>query len=69
MHSEDILDYYKQAYEELKLILDLSFDQITIADGNGIFTKVSKSCEPYFGVTENGLIGCNAFELEKKRSI
>ena len=24
-----------------------------------------KSCEPYFGVTENGLIGCNAFELEK----
>ncbi|MBU5312982.1 sigma 54-interacting transcriptional regulator [Tissierella carlieri] len=65
MHSEDILDYYKQAYEELKLILDLSFDQITIADGNGIFTKVSKSCEPYFGVTENGLIGCNAFELEK----
>lgn len=60
------LDYYKQAYEELKLILDMSYDQITIADGDGVFRRVSKSCEPYFGVEENGLVGVSAFELEKQ---
>lgn len=65
LETAKILDNYKQAYEELKLILDLSFDQITIADGNAIFTKVSKSCEPYFGVSEKELIGVSAFELEK----
>lgn len=65
MYDDGILEYYKQAYEELKLILDLSFDQITIADGNAIFTKVSKSCEPYFGIEEKDLIGTSAFELEK----
>lgn len=56
---------YKEAYEELKLILDLSFDQITIADGNGVFIKVSKSCEHYFGVAEKDIVGASAFELEK----
>lgn len=65
MNDSIMLDYYRQAYEELKLILDLSFDQITIADGIGVFKKVSKSCEPYFGVKENKLIGSNAFDLEK----
>ncbi|MBU5427714.1 sigma 54-interacting transcriptional regulator [Tissierella pigra] len=65
MSNNKLLDHYKQAYEELKLILDLSYDQITIADGNGVFTRVSKSCEPYFGVQEKGIIGINAFELEK----
>src|SRR6056297_2974918 len=59
------IEYYKQAYEELKLIMDLSFDQITIADGNGIFTKVSKSCEVSFGIREKDLIGESAFKLEK----
>lgn len=65
LNNKEILEDYKQAYEELKLILDLSFDQITIADGNGVFTKVSKSCEPCFGVPEKDLIGGNAFDLEK----
>lgn len=62
---DEKLEHYKQAYEELKLILDMSFDQITIADGNGIFTKVSKSCEKFFGVSEDKLIGSNAFDLEE----
>jgi len=60
------IEYYKQAYEELKLIMDLSFDQITIAGGNGIFTKVSKSCENSFGIKEKDLIGESAFKLEKE---
>ncbi len=64
MKNEDMLTYYRQAYDELKLILDMSFDQITIADGEGVFTKVSKSCEMYFGVSEDKLVGYSAFELE-----
>ncbi len=64
MKKEDMLTYYRQAYDELKLILDMSFDQITIADGEGVFTKVSKSCEMYFGVSEDKLVGYSAFELE-----
>lgn len=66
MIDDNKLDDYKEFYEELKLILDLSFDQITIADGEGIFTRVSKSCESYFGIKESELIGANAFELEKQ---
>lgn len=64
--DEELLEHYKQSYEELKLILGLSFDQITIANGKGIFTKASKSCESIFGVEEENLIGVSAFELEKK---
>lgn len=64
IENKDLEDY-KEAYKELKSILDLSFDQITIADGNGVFTKVSKSCEKYFGVLESKLIGSSAFDLEK----
>lgn len=66
MNNDELLEFYKQAYEELKLLMDISYDQITIADGNGVFTRVSKSCEPYFGVQEKGLIGISAFELEKQ---
>lgn len=66
MLNSELLEKYKRAYEELKLILDLSFDQITIADGNGIFLKVSKSCEPCFGIKEEEMIGTSAFELEKR---
>ena len=67
MVDDKLLEYYKSAYEELKLILDLSFDQITIADGEGTFIRVSKSCEPYFGVKEAEMIGVSAFELEKNK--
>lgn len=65
LSKEELLKYYKAAYEELNLILDLSFDQITIADGDGVFTKISKSCETYFGAKEENMIGVSAFELEK----
>lgn len=64
--KENMLEYYKAAYEELNFILDLSFDQITIADGQGIFIKISKSCETYFGAKEKDMIGVSAFELETK---
>ncbi len=65
MNDKNTLVYYKQAYEELELLLDNCFDQITIADRNGVFTRVSKSCEEYFGLPEKQIIGSNAFDLEK----
>ena len=65
MTDNNKLQYYKEAYEELKFILDMSFDQITIADGNGVFTRVSKSCETYFGVPEKELIGFSGFDMEE----
>jgi len=58
---------YKQAFEELQLILDVSFDGITIADGKGIVTRISKSCEALFGVKESDIVGKSAFALEKRR--
>ncbi|MCK9217033.1 MAG: sigma 54-interacting transcriptional regulator [Firmicutes bacterium] len=63
--DKGLLDYYKAANEELNLILNTSFDQITIADGDGVFTKISKSCEEFFGVKEEDMIDVSAFELEK----
>ena len=33
--------YLDGNYQELKLILDLSFDLITISNGSGIFTAAS----------------------------
>lgn len=66
MTNDGLLEYYKQAYEELNLILDLSFDQITIADGDGVFTRISKSCMDFFGVEEDEIVGTSAFQLEKQ---
>lgn len=57
--------YWKDQYEELKIATDLALDQITIADGNGIFKKINKACEKYFGVKEEEMIGKSGFELEK----
>lgn len=51
--------------EDLQQILDLSFDQITITDGNGIFELVSKSAEEIFGIKESEIIGASAFDMEK----
>ncbi|MFJ7685258.1 sigma-54 interaction domain-containing protein [Peribacillus butanolivorans] len=57
---------YNQAYEELQLILDVSFDGITIADGEGVFRRMSKSFADLVGVKESEIVGESAFLLEKK---
>ncbi|MED1467651.1 sigma-54 interaction domain-containing protein [Bacillus salipaludis] len=59
------MEFYKKAYEELESILDISFDGITIADGEGIFIRVSKSCEELFGVKPSKMIGKSASYLEE----
>lgn len=58
-------DYLRGNIEDLQLILDLSFDLITIADRKGRFTTASKSCEKYFGISEDELIGMGPEDLEK----
>ncbi|WP_436373979.1 sigma-54 interaction domain-containing protein [Cytobacillus sp. BC1816] len=60
------LETYKQAFEDLNFILDITHSAITITNGEGIFTRLSKSCERIFGVPESELIGKNAFLLEKQ---
>lgn len=57
--------YWKEQYEELKLATDLVIDQITIADGDGVFRKINKACEKYFGVKEEEIIGKSGFEMER----
>lgn len=59
-------EYYKLSYDELELIFDLSFDLITITDEKGIYLKVSKSCEPFFGVKEEDMVGVSALMFEKQ---
>ncbi|MEW9671299.1 sigma-54 interaction domain-containing protein [Ammoniphilus sp. 3BR4] len=63
---DDELEIYKLAFEEFNSILDVSFDGITIANGDGVFTRISKSCEELFGVKRSEIIGHSAFILEEK---
>lgn len=60
------LELYKDAFEDLNSILDTSFGAITITDGEGVFTRLSKSCEKMFGAPESEIIGKSAFLLEKQ---
>jgi len=60
------LNYYKQTYEELELIMDATFDQITITDGKGVLLKVSNNCKEIFGVSENEMLGKTVYSLSKK---
>ncbi|WP_282140875.1 sigma-54 interaction domain-containing protein [Cytobacillus oceanisediminis] len=60
------LETYKQAFEDLNFILDTTHSAITITNGEGVFTRLSKSCEKIFGVPESELVGKNAFILEEQ---
>lgn len=62
---KDEISYWKEQYEELKIAIDMSIDQITIADGNGVFTKIYKSCEDFFGAKEEEILGKSGFEMEQ----
>lgn len=55
LDSEDIKD--------LILIIDLAFDQVTIADNKGFITKVYKPPEITFGIHD--MVGMNVRDLEK----
>lgn len=62
----ELYDYYKESYNELLAMLDVICDQVTIADGKGMFIRISKSCEKNFGVSRSNIIGSTCYELERK---
>jgi PAS domain S-box-containing protein len=61
---EKEINYWKEKYDELKIALDLAAIQITITDGNGVFTATNKPCEDFIGIKEEELLGKSCFELE-----
>ncbi len=65
MDVREQLEYYKQINNELETIFDMAFDQITVADGNGVFLRISKSCEENFGWPREKILGSSAYDLEK----
>ena len=54
---EKDLQYYKDICSELEAIFEMAFDQITVADGNGIFLRASKACGLNFGVPNEEIVG------------
>ena len=62
----NIYNNYKEIYEEYKLILDTTYDFISIADKNGVFTRINRPCMELFGVSDSEIIGVSAEEVERK---
>ena len=58
--------YYKESYQEHMAIMGVVYDQITIADKDGIFIRISDSCADNFGIPKEKIIGHSCYELEKK---
>ena len=58
--------YYKESYQEHMAIMGVVYDQITIADKDGIFIRISDSCAGNFGIPKEKIIGHSCYELEKK---
>lgn len=58
--------YYKESYQEHNAILEVVYDQITIADKDGVFIRISDSCADNFGVPKEKIIGHSCYELERK---
>ena len=63
---EKDLQYYKDICSELEAIFEMAFDQITVADGNGIFLRASKACGLNFGVPNEEIVGSSAYDFERK---
>lgn len=59
------IEYYKQAYEDLNLILSATFDFISFADEKGVFIRVSKDCEKVFGIPKSQIIGLSCYDIER----
>ena len=63
---EDTLQYYKQAYLEQEAILEAVYDQITVANHDGVFIRISQSCAKNFGIPKEEILGHSCYELEKR---
>jgi PAS domain S-box-containing protein len=65
-NKEKELEELQELCKRLNLIINAKFDEITIADRNGVFVDVQRQCEENFGIPEGDLIGKSAYELEQK---
>ncbi|NHM30697.1 sigma-54 interaction domain-containing protein [Neobacillus terrae] len=63
--ENSLLDPYLKGFEELESILNLSYDGITVADGNGVFRNVSLSWTELSGIHSSEIIGKSSSFLEK----
>ena len=46
-------------------IFEAVYDQITVADKNGVFIRISDSCAENFGIPKEQIIGHSCYELER----
>ncbi|MCT4621739.1 MAG: sigma 54-interacting transcriptional regulator [Marinisporobacter sp.] len=60
------LKHYEQLYNEIKIAIDTTFDQVTIVDRDARILCVGNLCKESFGISENELVGEDANELVKK---
>lgn len=59
------LKFYKEAYKDLRLIFDTTFDHISVADEKGVFLRVSRGTLENFGVSKDKIIGVSSSQVEK----
>ncbi len=60
------LTQYEHLYTEIARMEELTFDQITILDGNAKVLLVGQACKESFGITEEEMIGEYACNLKQK---
>ncbi|MCT4542191.1 MAG: sigma 54-interacting transcriptional regulator [Vallitalea sp.] len=60
------LTQYEHLYTEITRMEELTFDQITILDGNAKVLVVGQACKESFGITEEEMIGEHASNLKQK---
>ncbi|TCP30195.1 PAS domain S-box-containing protein [Scopulibacillus darangshiensis] len=61
-----LIVYNDPHYFELEQIINQSFDEILVTDGDGVITKVSKKCEELYGLSEEVLIGQKTADLANR---
>jgi PAS domain S-box-containing protein len=65
--SYSVLSILKdEDYMELEAIVDGSFDEIFVTDGNGVITRLSERCKDLYGVPAEQLIGRKAMDLAEE---
>lgn len=61
------LERVEQTNQELEMILDSVYDDILIADGQGVVLRASKSMESSYKLSIESIIGQSVFELERQK--
>ncbi|AHM57202.1 PAS modulated sigma54 specific transcriptional regulator, Fis family [Peptoclostridium acidaminophilum DSM 3953] len=64
--SRELFDFYEKNYRAFKLIMEATFDEITITDEKGMFLTVSNSCESIFGRPISEVVGKTCYVLEEE---